>query len=224
MFRSYRIEAGNRGAGSADVRARLGVYESPSDLEQRLSAGAENRSKVTVLRAGENFLGAPGVSILQGSLFQGSRGVALMPTGNRTKGISLNGVIDLIDNSLAVSVDELAKRWHLGTGLPTTSKLTKEALHGATESKPIGVLYTHPGFGDGDVPGCVWIIVSADDEIAEGYLWCPASQLVSEHGSTYLVDILESGALTTSAPQITFGDCFDLPEDTRAAYQAIFGL
>jgi hypothetical protein len=138
--------------------------------------------------------------------------------------VSLEGAIDVIESPhyrFAVVV-ELAERWCRDTWIPPTRPLTVADLVHASIEEPIAVVWTHPGFGEGSVPGCVWYIDQADEEVANGFLWCPPSTLVSEHGSVYVVDLLDTGALTLYPPTVRFAECFDLPRSPRAAYQAMF--
>jgi hypothetical protein len=223
----YTITMGTANGEGADTLARKAAYSVPTDLGERIQIGADTRAKATVLVVGETMFGAAGAQIRQGSLFNGSRGgVGFMPTGNRTKGIVLKGAIDLLDSVKPSDVTELARRWYFGTGLPLTAKLTEEALKKATQKHPVAVIWTHPGFGQGGTatPGCVWLIDGVSNGIADGFLWCPPSELESEHGSTYLKDILPTGALSLTDPIISAAECYDLPADRVGAYQAIFGL
>jgi hypothetical protein len=90
------------------------------------------------------------------------------------------------------------------------------------------VEFTHPGLGDGKVPGCLFFVVDGytdpetkSPEIMDGYLWCPPSALESEHGSFYLVDLDRFGGrvLTGIRTDISFAECFGLP-NTRDAVDA----
>ena len=213
-------ECGARGPRATDTLARAAAYPVPSDLAARLIPG----TKVTVLRKGETQLGAPTAGILQGSIFLGWRGgLGLMPTGKRRDGVALTGVLDLIEGTAPAAVEELAARWYVSTELPPTTELKREALDGVSETSPLAVLWTHPGFGGGPVPGCVWFIDYVEDEIGGGYCWCPESELVSEHGSFDLTDLLGSAALVLAPPAVDFGQCLTLPADTREAYRVLFG-
>jgi hypothetical protein len=219
---TYVIEVGPLGQNATDIQARLEVYPRDETLADRLTAAGETRSKVTVLLSGENFLGCPRAEIAQGTVFLSSRGPALIPTGKRTHGFSLKGAVDMIEGATAAAVTELNNRWYTRTSLPPTTKVTPAMLKGASKANPLCVLWTHPGFDGGRVPGCVWFLDEVDDEIANGYLWCPPSTLFSEHGSTYVKDILD-GAAVIVPPAISFAACFDLPTDALEAYRIIFG-
>ena len=226
-FITHTITMGTANGEGADTLARKAAYPTPVDLEQRLALAADTGAKVTVLIVGETMFGAAGAQIRRGTLFNGSRGgVAILPTGSRTKGIVLKGAVDLIESAKPGDVTELARRWYFGTGLPLTGKLTEEDLKKATSKNLVAVLWTHPGFEGGGTPtpGCVWLIDGVANGIANGYLWCPPSELESEHGSTYVKDIVRTGALSLTAPVVTEEGCYDLPADRKGAYQAIFGL
>jgi len=212
-------ECGARGPRATDTLARAAAYPVPSGLAARLIPG----TKVTVLLQLETQLGAPRTEILQGTLFQGARGLCLLPTGKRNNGVRLPRVLDLIEGTAPAAVEELAARWYISTELPPTTELKREALEGVSETSPLAVLWTHPGFGGGPVPGCVWYIDYIEDEIGGGYCWCPESELVSEHGSFYLTDLLGSAALVLAPPAVDFGQCLALPTDTREAYRVLFG-
>jgi len=224
VFTRRTIGVGTRQPEATDHLARKVVYSIPTDLEARLKEAALHGTKVTVLRSGETFLGAPVADIRQGTLFFGARGLGLLPTGKRSNGILLGTALDLIESAKPGDVTELATRWIEGTGLPLTELVTREKLALASANNPLAVLWTHPGFDGERVPGCVWVIDEVRDDIANGYLWVPESSLVSEHGSIEVKHLIDTGALVSSAPRIGFGDCFNLPTSTREAYRDLFGL
>jgi hypothetical protein len=222
-FRS--MPTGFQNGHTADIEARLAFYDGPENIDELVADAVANKSPITVLKHSTNYLGTQGAFIRQGTAFAGSRGPAYLPIGHRSRGYVLEGVIDLITEKGQGPVNALAGRWYKGTRVPLTTELTLEDLKNATEANPVAAIYSHPGFdaGTDTVPGCVWIITEANDEIADGYLWTPPSHLCSEHGSTYVKDIVGIAALSLVAPRITFADCFSLPEDPKEAYQAIFG-
>lgn len=83
------------------------------------------------------------------------------------------------------------------------------------------VEFTHPGSGDGPVPGCLFFVVDGYTdpetkvpEILDGYLWAPPAALESEHGSFHLADLARFGGrvLTGIRTDISFAECFGLPE------------
>ncbi len=217
------IPAGTRNSVAADLLARLSVYPRPADLDERLERAADNGTRVTALYHGETYFGAPYVSIRQGRLFHGQRGVGILPPGGRTKGFVLNNVVDLIEDPAKNPVAALGRRWYDQTILAPTTPVTLEALNGASEDHPIAVVWTHPGFGSGAVPGCVWYVDGVEDEIANGFLYCPPSELISEHGSIEVGRLVNEGALVLAEPRVRFAQLFDLPSEPLAAYRAIFG-
>lgn len=218
-------------SAQTDVAARVVAYPKPENLDETITAAIESGEPVTVLKVGEGMFGGRFPQIIQGKLFQGSRGLGFLPTGKRTQGFTLKGPLDVIPGNKPAAVAELNRRWYDSTGIPPTEPLTIDALRSASEENPIAVLYTHPGFGDGPTPGCVWYIdyYEAEDDdpdngIAGGYLYCPPeSGLFSEHGSTYAKDILKSGALVSTKPKVNFEGMTKLPDDDRSeAYRQIF--
>jgi hypothetical protein len=214
----------NAGDVTTSIQARKACYPTHTTVDADVQAALENGYPVTILTIGESMFGTPAAVIRQGHFFNGSRGLGFLPTGKRKNGVSLANVpvLDILLEAKPESVTEIARRWYDETGVPHAGPLSRKVLQATTEKHPVALLYTHPGFGGGRVPGCVWIITHADDEIAEGYLWCPPSELTSEHGSTYLRDLTDA-AMVTQPPKVTFAQCFNLPEDTREAYRAIFG-
>jgi hypothetical protein len=216
------LHMGARNSEATDTLARIAAYPVADDIEEQLLGASEARSKVFVLRHGESMFGVPRAEIRQGTVFPGTRGVGLLGVGKRTQGLLLNGVIDMIVGTNKTAVETLNERWYLGTGIPPTKSVNLEELKKASEKAPRAIIWTHPGFGDGSVPGCVWYVNEVHDNILEGYLWCPPSTLTSEHGSVELKDILD-GAMCVVEPAVRFGDCFSLPEEPRAAYKVLFG-
>jgi hypothetical protein len=149
-----------------------------------------------------------------------------MPRGHRTRGYVLDGVIDLITDNNPVSVTTLAAKWYLGTNVPLTTELTKEALYTATNASPIAAIATYPaGLGDNprQVSGCVWIITEVRGDMPSGYLWSPTSSVYSGPQTTNVNDIVGIAALSLASPKITPADCSQLPRDPKEAYRSIFG-
>jgi hypothetical protein len=218
------IEVGRSGPQAGEMLARLEAYQGPTpdEITECINRALTTQAKVTVLRRGENYLGAPFFQVRQGRLFQGSKGVALLPTGKRTHGIVLGDVVDIVEGASQVELDLLASRLTEGTGLPSTSRLCAEDLEDVSSANPLAVLWTHPGFGSGAVPGCVWIIDSVEDDIVNGYLWCPPSELCSEHGSVEVKDLMVSGARIDAGLKISIDQAHNLPEDPAEAYTALF--
>lgn len=216
------IPIGARNSVGADLSARLAVYPVPEDLNERLAA-LVGQPKSTVLYHGENYFGSPYVNIRQGRLFTTDNGFAILPLGRRTNGYRVTGALDVIDATAKDPVKDLWRRWYSETGLPPTLPVTREALMGASQRHPVAVLWTHPGFGGGAVPGCVWYVTQVANEIANGYLYCPPSELESEHGSIEIGHLLREGALVCSEPQASFEQVFDLPSEARDAYRVLFG-
>jgi hypothetical protein len=214
-------------SANVDVEARIAAYPVPENLEERIQDALASGTPVTILKAGSGGLGAHSAQIVQGRLFTARGGaLALLPTGKRSQGFLVRGALDMIDDAKPAAVTELNRRWYESTHLPVTVPLTRDVLLTATEENPVVFLYTHPGFGDGREPGCVWFIddFQGEDDIANGFLWCPeGSALTSEHGSTYLSDALRGGALVPVTPSIDFAGMFELPSERLAAYARLFG-
>ncbi len=230
---STMISVAGEPSAQTDIAARVAAYPVPENLDETIAAAIASNETVTVLKVGEGYFGGSFPQIIQGKLFNGSRGVGFLPTGKRTQGFVLKNPLDIIPGNKPAAVAELNRRWYESTGLPATEPLTLDALRGASEENPIAVIYTHPGFdGDGPTPGCVWYIDYYEEDedqepgtgIAGGYLWCPDdSGLFSEHGSTYAKDILKGGALVPKKPNVNFKGMMDLPGDRREAYEQLFG-
>lgn len=226
-FVRTEVNLGANHGAAADLLARRAVYPMPTDLDERLTAAMASGERVTalVVRDGSsNGWGIPSASIYSGRVFPGQRGPGILPVGKRTNGFSLTGIVDLAEGRLSDPALEMHRRWYENTVLPPSAPLRLDDLASASDSHPAAVLWTHPGFGGGRVPGCVWIVtdVSRENDIADGYLWCPPSELVSEHGSIELSRLVREGALVSTPPRITFADCFNLPTETLEAYRAIF--
>ena len=204
--------------------ARHIAYPSVDDGWARVDAAAGSWEPVSVLKYGHNMFGFPFARILQGRVFRVADQFGILPSGNRRQGLKLSecDILDVVPGADAQAREIIASRWFYDRALPPTVELTRDALATVSEDHPVAVIYTHPGFGGGRVPGCVWFIDYVEDEIAGGALWCPPSELVSEHGSIYVSELLEGGALSTVAPTLSFGDFLHLPEDPASAYRVIF--
>jgi hypothetical protein len=161
------IEIGSHNAASTDAAARVAVYPINDSLDRDVADAAASGTRVTVLKVGTDMYGGSFPVIYQGRVFLGGSGEYGILPGRKTRnGYKLSGTLDLIPDATTGAVAELTRRWYCETSLPSTTKLTREALNAATEDNPIAVIWTHPGFGSGAVPGCVWYINRVEDEIA----------------------------------------------------------
>jgi hypothetical protein len=219
------IELGTRGPSAVDTFARLGAFGVPAGLDERIDAAVRSRAPTTVLMAGDNGWGAPFIYIIQGRLSRPGSALFLVPTGSRTRGYTLIDplrIIDILDATGPTAVDEMAQHWFDRTVLPLTRQMTADDLATARVGKPVALVTTHPGFGGGEVPGCIWLVSSVDGDVAWGYLWCPEAELCSEFGSIAVRDLLSSSALVTEQPSGSESDWLNLPTGTTDAYRALF--
>lgn len=179
--------------------------------------------KVTVLRYGENMLGAAMIFTEEGTLFNG--GGALLPKGKRRNGHRLgpDSVLDVVPgyNHAALATRVAAVR----AQFPQVRELTKErvaALPGGSADCTLAV------FGRWRMPhavghDAVWLLSGflTDDEIVDGVLFVRPHVGVSEHGSIYLADLLAVGGEIVDAPVVSYAKAVEM---TNWDHDAVLAL
>jgi len=167
--------------------------------------------KVTVLRYGENMLGAGMIFTEEGTLFNG--GAALLPKGKRRNGhrLGADSVLDVVPGynhgSLATRVAAVRAQF------PEVRELTKERVAALpVESAECSLAV----FGRWRMPhgvghNAVWLLNDfLSDEIVEGVLFVPPHIGVSEHGSIYLADLLAVGGEIVDAPVVRYAKAVEM--------------
>jgi len=196
-IRVTRFNAGGEPAAKAIVNAVAANYHRLTGRDRVDDDTFEERigEKVTLVLTGENIVGAPLIVAQEGTLFEGSSGVAVLPKGKRKHGLRVDAskVLDVIDGYQAelarYQVDKAREQ------LPTLRNLTRERLlelpgENAGDTCTLAVFGTHPLF---DAPDCLWLIGEywPDDDIVEKcVLLIRPEHGVSETGSIYGRELL----------------------------------
>jgi len=182
--------------------------------------------KVTLLRIGENMLGARAIVASPGTIFRGSR-LALLPKGSRRHGfgISAGSVLDVAPGYAGVEV--LRQRVAaVRATLPDLTELTKERLaqlptRGRDCTLAVFCTWQLP---HATAPGAIWLLHSylPGDDIAEGVLLVRPELGVSEHGSVFGRQLLQLGGEIVDAPVVPWREALRLVDDDHAAVLARF--
>lgn len=171
--------------------------------------------KVTLLIGGENMLGSGMLVAREGRLFQGTRGLAILPKGKRSKGFSVDParVLDMypgwVTNVLEANVKAVRDLY------PQLRNLTQERLEQLPRDSgtcSLALMGANPTFGGAD---CLWLIGEywPDDDICDTNVLLIRPEFgCSEHGSCYGHDLLRNRQLgeVIDFEPISFGDAIAL--------------
>jgi hypothetical protein len=170
--------------------------------------------KVTLLRVGENLLGARAIVASPGTIFKGSR-LGLLPKGKRRHGfaISADRILDVEAGFAGVEV--LRQRVAaVRATLPQLRELTLQRLarlptHGRDCTLAVFGTWRLP---QTTAPGAIWLLHSylPGDDIAEGVLLVRSAAGVSEHGSVLGRELLRIGGEIVDAPTISLDEALGL--------------
>lgn len=112
--------------------------------------------------------------------------------------------------------------------VPDTEQVSFEGLNDSSSFVQDVYLWTHPGFGEGAVPGSLFLATGYDRQadIVDGYGWYPEGQLFSEHGSVEGEMLRRNGGLLSDydSCSLSFAHCWDLPTGREECYRAVMGL
>lgn len=179
--------------------------------------------KVTLLRHVAGTFGHQAITAIPGTLFQGSRGVGLLPKGKRKNGYSVSAM-NLLDLELGYNgTARLSQRVDtVRSVFPETAPLTQDdllALPSRGNTCSLAVFGTYPFMGD-RVPATVWLCHSylrGDADIVENVMLINPAFGTSEHGSCYGSDLrrMQVGKVVGFKP-ITFAQAVEL---TDAPYE-----
>jgi len=183
--------------------------------------------KVTLILGGENMLGSQMLVAREGRLFQGQRGLAVLPKGKRSKGYGVDPerVLDVFPGWCAnvAEANVMAVR-HC---YPELINLTQERLQQLprdSDTCSLALLGTNRVFGGAD---CIWLIGEywPEDDICDTNVLLIRPQYgVSEHGSCYGRDLLSNRALgeIVGFEPISFGEAVALCDlDFDRAFDAV---
>lgn len=220
--------------GIAHLKARtlaaaewIRCYDGTSNVAELLSLLAMGQRPATLL-----FVDNQAVTAREAKIFRTGDGLAFLPKGARKKGLRLNPDKNQQWPVYAVTgygwQQQLADRFKaVLANVPATVEFNVDGVapyHSGAQVQA-AYLFTHPGFGEGPVPGCLYFATGYDreDDILDGYLWAPPGELTSENGSSYKHDLERwGGRIPGWIPDaMTLDDCFALPTDMAACYEAI---
>jgi hypothetical protein len=186
--------------------------------------------RVTLVLTGETMFGGGVISAQEGTLFQGQRGIGLLPKGARKRGMLVppDRVLDVLDGWVTPAAQNLIdqSRDHY----PHLEPLTQEhfaALPGSSDECSLAV------FGHWPMPDCnsydaVWLLGEYDgaDDIADcAVLLIRPEHGSSEHGSVFGRQLLNLhvGVVSDFKP-IQFAEALTLCDlDFDEATRAVFG-
>jgi hypothetical protein len=151
--------------------------------------------KVTLVQTGENMFGASMIVTREGKLFDGSRGVAILPKGARKNGYGVDSskLLAAFDGWVADQAKEHVAG--IRSLFPELKPLTQERLlelpgEGKGGDLTLAVFGTHTLFGAAD---CLFLLNEywpEDDILDRGVLLIRPSHGESESGSFYGRDLL----------------------------------
>ncbi len=182
--------------------------------------------KVTLLRVGENMLGARAIVASPGTIFRGSR-LALLPKGKRRHGfgISADSVLDVEPGYAGVEV--LRQRVAaVRATLPQLTELTTERLVQLpmrSRDCTLAVFCTWR-LPHTTTAGAIWLLRSylPSADIAEGVLLVRPEAGVSEHGSVLGRQLLQLGGEIVDAPVVSWREALELVDEDYATVLARF--
>lgn len=171
--------------------------------------------KITLIRSGQNMIGAGILNAIEGKLFENSGGLGILPKGARSKGyrVDPDRVLDILDGYATAQAAELAARVRLQ--YPDLRNLTQERLEQLprdSETCSLALLGGNPVFGGAD---CIWLIGEywPDDDICDTNVLLIRPEFgTSEHGSCYGQELLSNrrlGEIVGFEP-ISFSDAIKL--------------
>lgn len=232
-MRSFHI--GNDPLWGSFLQAASATYKQvhgPADYDVN-----DMTAKVTVLRAGEDFMGGAYVTVIEGRLFPSSRPgkVGFLPKGKRSQGYAIDPSEILAVRQGWGKTDVLSDSWFdIVNLLPAPTSLSADLLAVVPEfdemsesnnAAVLAVITTHPGFDGGPVAGCVWFLfdkqTDPDDPsntIYNGFMWAPPSELFSEHGATYASNLRGAAFIP---PALTLSDCYNLPDNLSDVFSIL---
>jgi hypothetical protein len=179
--------------------------------------------KVTLLRFGENLLGARAIVASPGTIFKGAR-LGLLPKGKRRHGFAISADRILDVESGYAGVEVLRQRVAaVRATLPQLRELTMERL---ARLPTRGRDCTLAVFGTWRLPhttapGAIWLLHSyLPGDIAEGVLLVRSEAGVSEHGSVLGRELLRIGGEIVDAPRISLDEALGLVDADYAVVLA----
>jgi hypothetical protein len=211
-----RLSVGGDPVAAAIVEAVIADYHQvtgrPPVTDEQLAGLVTH--KVTLLRVGENLLGARAIVASPGTIFKGSR-LGLLPKGKRRHGFAITADRVLDVEAGYAGVEVLRQRVAaVRAALPQLRELTMERL-GRLPSR--GRDCTLAVFGtwrlpQTTAPGAIWLLHSylPGDDIAEGVLLIRSEAGVSEHGSVLGRQLLRIGGEIVDAPVVSVDEALGL--------------
>lgn len=185
---------------AAIVNAVAGNYNRITGSPRPDQAMLENLigEKVTLIQTGENMIGAGAIVAREGKLFAGSRGVAILPKGKRTRGYSVDPS-RLLDVVLGYQADHAAELVSRVRGkFPQLRNLTQERLEQLPRDSNTCSLAVFGSNRLFDAPDCLWLIGEywPEDDICDTNVLLIRPEFgTSEHGSCYGRELLGNRAL-----------------------------
>jgi hypothetical protein len=186
--------------------------------------------KVTVILGGENLLGSGMLIAREGKIFEGQRGLAILPKGKRTKGYSLDPsrVLDVFPGWVSnVAEANVTAVRHCYPELVNLTQERLERLPRDSDECSMALLGTNPVFGG---PDCIWLIGEywPEDDICDTNVLLIRPEFgTSEHGSCYGKELLRNRSLgeIVGFEPISFAEAIHLCEiDFDDACSQVFGL
>lgn len=176
--------------------------------------------KITLIRGGQNMLGGGILNAMEGKLFEGTRGMGILPKGARKKGYSIpyENVIDVIPGYDTAQAQELVAS--VRDYYPTLQNLTQERLEELPKEGQGDDLLRLALLGEWRMPDsravdCVWMIGEywpEDDICDRSVLLIRPEHGTSESGSCYGRQLIGSrflGEIVGFEP-ISFKEAVDL--------------
>lgn len=204
----------------------------PTEEELRAKVG----QKVTLVRAGENMLGASILNAIEGRLIEGTGGaLAILPKGSRKKGyrVEPSKVLEVLDGWVTNVAQANAKA--VRDSYPELRNLTKERLEElpgeGSETETLSLaLFGEQRMPDSRAVDSIWLIGEywPEDDICDRcVLLIRPEHGTSEHGSVYGRQLLNSNAIgeIVGFPGISFREAIELCYvDFDEASQRIFDM
>lgn len=161
----------------------------PTDEELAAFVG----EPVTIAKEVSGTFGHRAILAMEGKVFEGQRGLGILPKGKRKNGYLLRDVIDVEPGYGKVNLlQERVNR--VRNHFPDLVELTQDdlnALPSRSKDCTLAIFGTYPFMGS-SVPATVWLCHSylRGDDILENVLFINPAEGESEYGSCYGKDIL----------------------------------
>jgi hypothetical protein len=223
-FSVIRITLGGERYANGLVDAVTAAYRDERPAVTREQLEEMVNQKVALLRVSQGAYGAGSIQSIAGAIFQGQRGLAILPKGKRTQGLSLeasinDGLLLAVATGYASEAKLAADVLEVRATLPEVAKLTTEhlaALPKRGRSCSLAVFGTYPFVGERRIPGSIGLCYEYDpeDDIVENVMIIPPGHdAVSEHGSCYGRNLLEMpvGVVVGFEP-ISFDEAIELTD------------